>query len=47
LCDFYAPCFRSYHADAEITDDEIPFVIRDLPEHRGSAGCRRAAELRR
>jgi len=43
--DFYAQCFWSYRADAEITEDKIPFVIRGLREHGGLAGYRVAAKL--
>jgi hypothetical protein len=43
--EFYALCFWSYHEDAEITEDKIPFVIRGLREHGGLAGYRIAAEL--
>ncbi len=43
--EFYAQCFWSYREDAEITEDQIPFVIRGLREHGGLAGYRVAAEL--
>lgn len=41
----HAQCFWSYREDAEITEGEIPFVIRGLREQGGLAGCRIAAEL--
>lgn len=43
--DFHAQCFWSYRADAEITEEKIPFVIRGLREHGGLVGYRIAAEL--
>ena len=43
--DFYAQCFWSYRADAEITEEKIPFVVRGLREHGGLAGYRVAAEI--
>ena len=43
--EFCAQCFWSYREDAEITEDKIPFVIRDLREHGGLAGYQIAAEL--
>jgi hypothetical protein len=43
--EFYAQCFWSYHEDAEITEEKIPFVIRGLREHGGLSGYRIAAEL--
>ena len=43
--DFHAQCFWSYRADAAITEDKIPFVVRGLREHGGMAGYRVASEI--
>lgn len=43
--DFHARCFWSYRPDAEITEEDIPFIIRELRHHGGHAGYRIVAEL--
>ena len=43
--DFYAQCFWSYRRDAEITEDDIPWVVRELRHNGGHRGYRVAAEL--
>lgn len=43
--DFHAQCFWSYRADFEITEKDIPFVIRGLRHYGGHKGYRIAAKL--
>ena len=43
--DFYAQCFWSYREDAQILDDDVPWVIRGLRLNGGHRGYRVAAEL--
>ena len=43
--DFYAQCFWSYRRDAEINEDDIPWVVRELRHNGGHRGYRVAAEL--
>jgi hypothetical protein len=43
--EFSAPCFWSAPADWEITEADIPLVIRGLRRHGGHKGYRIAAEL--
>jgi hypothetical protein len=43
--DFYAQCFWSYRPDAEITEDDIPWVVRELRHNGGHRGYRVAGEL--
>lgn len=42
---FYAQCFWSYRPDAEIDEEDIPWVIRELRYYGGHAGYKVAAEL--
>lgn len=42
---FYAQCFWSYRRDAEIGEEDIPWVIRELRYYGGHEGYRVAAEL--
>ena len=43
--DFYAQCFWSYRPDAEITEEDIPWVVRELRHNGGHRGYRVVAEL--
>ncbi len=43
--EFHASCFWSYREDAEITEEKIPWVVRQLREHGGLRGYRVAAML--
>ena len=43
--DFHAICFWSYRSDLEITEDQLPFVIRGLRKYGGHKGYKIAAEL--
>ncbi len=43
--DFYAQCFWSYRRDLKITEEDIPFVIRELRLNGGHKGYRIVAEL--
>ncbi len=43
--EFSAQCFWSASADWEITEEDIPLVIRGLRRHGGQKGYRLAAEL--
>ena len=43
--DFYTQCFWSYRRDFEVTEDAIPFIIRELRTNGGHAGYRIVAEL--
>ncbi len=43
--EFYAQCFWSYRRDLEITEKDIPFVIRELRANGGHSGYRRVAQL--
>ncbi len=43
--DFYAQCFWSYREDAEITETDIPWIIRELRHYGGAKGYRAVAEL--
>ena len=43
--EFYAQCFWSYRADAEIGEEEIPWVIRELRHYGGAKGYRAVTEL--
>jgi hypothetical protein len=42
---FYAQCFWSYREDAEITEADIPWIIRELRHYGGAKGYRVVAEL--
>ena len=43
--DFSAQCFWSAPADMEVTEAEIPFIIRGLRLHGGHRGYQIVAEL--
>jgi hypothetical protein len=43
--DFYAQCFWSYREDAEITAEDIPWLVRELRLNGGHRGYRVAWEL--
>lgn len=43
--EFYAQCFWSYRPDAEITEADIPWIIRELRHYGGAKGYRVVAEL--
>ena len=43
--EFYAQCFWSYRPDAEITEDDIPWVVRELRHNGGHRGYRVVAEI--
>ena len=41
----YAQCFWSYREDAEITEEDIPWVLRELRQNGGHCGYRVAGEI--
>ena len=43
--EFSAQCFWSAPADLEVTESDIPFIIRGLRLHGGHKGYRIVAEL--
>jgi hypothetical protein len=43
--EFYAQCFWSYREDAEITEEDIPWVLRELRHNGGHRGYRVAGEI--
>jgi hypothetical protein len=43
--EFYAQCFWSYREDAEITEADIPWVLRELRLNGGHRGYRVAGEI--
>ena len=43
--EFYARCFWSYRQDLVITEDKIPFVIRELRRYGGHKGYKIVTEL--
>jgi hypothetical protein len=43
--EFYARCFWSYRRDLQITEGEIPFIIRELRRNGGHPGYKVVAEL--
>ena len=43
--EFYAQCFWSYREDAEITEEDIPWVLRELRLNGGHRGYRVAGEI--
>jgi hypothetical protein len=43
--EFYAQCFWSYREDAEITEEDIPWVLRELRHNGGHSGYRIAGEI--
>jgi hypothetical protein len=45
--EFYAQCFWSYRKDAEITEEDISWVVRELRHNGGHPGYRVVAEIYR
>lgn len=43
--EFYAQCFWSYRPDAEITEADIPWIIRELRHYGGAKGYQAVAEI--
>lgn len=43
--DFYAQCFWSYRRDAEIGEEDIPWIVRDLRLNGGHKGYKVVADL--
>ena len=43
--EFYAQCFWSYREDAEITEEDIPWVLRELRLNGGHRGYRVVGEI--
>jgi hypothetical protein len=43
--EFYAQCFWSYRQDAEITEADIPWIIRELRYYGGARGYQAVAEI--
>lgn len=43
--EFYAQCFWSYRQDATITEDDIPWIIRELRHYGGAKGYQMVAEI--
>ena len=43
--DFYGQCFWSYRRDLDISEVDIPFVIRELRANGGHSGYRRVRRL--
>ena len=43
--EFYAQCFWSYREDAEITEADIPWIIRELRHYGGARGYQAVAEI--
>lgn len=43
--DFYAQCFWSYREDAEIGEEDIPWIIRELRHYGGAKGYQAVADL--
>jgi hypothetical protein len=43
--EFYAQCFWSYREDAEITEEDIPWVLRELRHNGGHRGYRLVGEI--
>ena len=43
--DFYAQCFWSYRPDVDITEDDIPWVVRELRHNGGHRGYRVVGEI--
>ncbi|HEY9171661.1 MAG TPA: hypothetical protein VI136_05180 [Verrucomicrobiae bacterium] len=43
--DFYAQCFWSCREDAEIDEEDIPWIIRELRHYGGAKGYQVVAEL--
>lgn len=45
--DYYATCFWHCKPDLAITQDKIPFVIRELRKHGGRQGMLASEQLQR
>ncbi len=43
--DFYPQCFWSYRKDAEIGEEDISWVIRELRHYGGARGYRAVVEI--
>jgi hypothetical protein len=43
--EFRSQCFWSYRPDLVITEDDIPFVVRELRRNGGHKGYKIAAKL--
>lgn len=43
--DFYAQCFWSYRADAEIGEEDISWIIRELRHYGGAKGYQAVTEI--
>jgi len=43
--EFYGQCFWSYRQDAEITEEDIPWVMRELRLNGGHRGYRVVGEI--
>ena len=43
--EFYAQCFWSYRADAEIGAEDIPWIICELRHYGGAKGYRAVTEI--
>ena len=43
--EFYAQCFWSYRVDAEIGEEDIAWVIRELRHYGGAKGYQAVAEI--
>jgi hypothetical protein len=43
--EFYAQCFWSYREDVEITEEDIPWVLRELRHNGGHRGYRVVGEI--
>jgi hypothetical protein len=43
--EFYAQCFWSYREDAAITEEDIPWLLRELRLNGGHRGYRVAGEI--
>lgn len=43
--EFRSQCFWSYRSDLEITEEDIPFIIRELRRNGGHKGYKVVAEL--
>ncbi|MGA2662475.1 MAG: hypothetical protein ABSH34_33765 [Verrucomicrobiota bacterium] len=43
--EFYGQCFWSYRQDAEIAEEDIPWVVRELRHNGGHRGYRVVGEI--
>ena len=43
--EFYGQCFWSYRRDTEITEEDIPWVVRELRLNGGHRGYRVVGEI--